>query len=92
MSRLAMFCSGLFLACSASGCCLMHGCGGAPGGYYGAGGCNTGCGAYAPGGYQAAGMYGAGTPAAAFVAPTTAGYAPYYPQMAVAPLDPLPTH
>ena len=97
MSRFAMFCSGLFLACSMSGCCLMHGMGGYPGGYYGGGGCgggcNTGaCGAYAPGGYPSAGLYGAGAPATAFAAPPTTAYYPYA-QTAFAPqLDPLPTH
>lgn len=94
MSRLALFCCGLFLLCTVSGCCLTHGCGSPYGaGYYGGGGgCNNGCGAYAPSGYPSAGLYGNGAPTTAFVAPTTAGYAPYYPQMAIAPMDPLPTH
>lgn len=75
----------------------MHGAYPGGGGYYGGGGgcgsCNTGCGAYAPNGYPQAGLYGPGAPQAAFIAPTTAaGYAPYYPQMAVAPMDTLPTH
>lgn len=97
MSRLAMFCSGLFLACSMSGCCLMHGYGGYPGGgYYGGGGgacggCNNGC---APQGYPSAGLYGSGMPQMAYGAPmTTAGYAPpYQPQMAAVAFDPLSTH
>lgn len=97
MSRLAMFCAGMFLACSLSGCCLMHGCGYPGGSYYGSGGgcapCNNGCGAYAAPGYPSAGLYGAGAPAAAYIAPpTTAGYAPYYPQAAMVPMDTLPTH
>lgn len=87
MSRLAMFCTGLFFISSLSGCCLMHGMGGgypAGGGYYGGQGGGCGCnpsGAYAPGGYPSAAMYGAG-PQTAFAVPT---------QTAFAPLDPLPT-
>ncbi|MCA9035570.1 MAG: hypothetical protein KDA91_10590 [Planctomycetaceae bacterium] len=96
MSRIAMFCCGLFLACSMSGCCLLHGMGGGYPGYYGGGygggcgGCSTGaCGAYAPGGYPSAGIYGAG-PATAYAQPTTA-YHPYA-QTAMLPVDPLATY
>lgn len=62
MNRIALFCTGLLLMCSLSGCCLLGGCGsscgpcGPCGGGYGAaypysgGGCPGGaCGAAAPG-------------------------------------------
>lgn len=92
MSRLALFCAGLFLVSLISGCCCS---GGNPYGACGqpaCGSCNNGCGAYQPGGYPSAGLYGPGMPATAYMAPTTAGYAPYYPQAAYAPMDALPTH
>jgi hypothetical protein len=59
MNRFVLFCSGLLLMCSITGCCLTGGgcggCGGCGGGGYGAGypyggGCANGaCGASAPG-------------------------------------------
>ena len=95
MSRVLTFCAGLFITISLSGCCLHHGYGGYYGGGQG-GGCNPGCApmGYAPGGYPSAGLYGGGMPATALaVPPTTAGYAPYYPQAAMMmPMDPLTTH
>ena len=94
MSRFTMFCAGLFLACSLSGCCLSHGYGGYPGGQYG-GACNNGCGAgaYAPNGYPSAGLMAPGMPQMAYgSAPINAGYAPgYTPQMAAVQFDPLST-
>ncbi|MCA9084026.1 MAG: hypothetical protein KDA81_08225 [Planctomycetaceae bacterium] len=55
MNRLVMFCAGLLLMSSMTGCCLLHGYGYGAGypsyGGYGGGGCGScgGCGAAAPG-------------------------------------------
>lgn len=93
MNRFVMFCAGLLLMCSMTGCCLMHGYGGYGagygGGYPGAGGCGScggGCGV-SPGGYPSAfapgGMQQAFAPG---MVPQTAFGG--YPTMA---MDPLPT-
>lgn len=85
MNRFVMFCAGLLLMCSMSGCCLLHGYGGGYGAGYpsyggGCGSCGGGCGA-APGGFQ--GAYAPGAPHTAFGVPGAG-----YPAMA---MDPLPT-
>lgn len=89
MNRVVMFCAGLLLMSSMTGCCLMGGCGGCGTGYpaYGGGGggcgsCGTGYpGAYAPGGPTA------------FAPGGQTAFNPGYPSMAYAPqLDPLPTY
>ncbi len=75
MNRFAMFCTGLLLMCSLTGCCCLSGGGCGPcGGGYGAaypysGGCPGGaCGASAPG-YPTA--FNTGTTQAAYSPGTT---------------------
>lgn len=87
MNRIAMFCAGLLLVSTMSGCCLFgHGGGwgaGYPSSYGGAcGGCNTGCGVPTPGGF--------GYPSAMAPGMQQTAFAPGfgYPTMA---MDPLPT-
>lgn len=92
MNRFYMFCAGLLLMGSLSGCCLLHGGGyGAGYGGYGggcgpcqSGGCGVGAGGFpsamAPGGFQSA---------AAPFGPQTAFMNPYGGQ-AIA-MDPMPT-
>ena len=87
MNRLVLFCSGLLLMCSFTGCCLFPGggCGyggygaGYPSGYpYNGGGPGGNCGAAAPG-YRTA--FAPGYPAAAFAPGTVTAY-----------VDPVPTY
>jgi hypothetical protein len=84
MNRFVMFCTGLLLMCSMTGCCLMHGYGGGYGaGYPGGGGCGS-CG-------SCGGVQGGGYPSAFTPGPQTA-FAPGYPATAYAPIDALPTY
>ena len=84
MNRFVMFCTGLLLMCSMTGCCLMHGYGGGYGAGYpgGCGSCGGGC-----------GVQGGGYPSAFAPGPQTA-FAPGagYPVTAMAPIDALPTY
>lgn len=99
MNRLFMFCAGLFLMGSMSGCCLLHGGGacGAPRPFGGAGAfsgggcgpCQGGCGV-APGGFpSAAAPFGGQTAFAPQYGAQTA-FANPYGAPAIA-MDPMPT-
>lgn len=87
MNRFALFCSGLLLMCSLSGCCLLGGCGG------GCGPCGGGYGAAYP--YSGGGCPGGACGAAAPGYPTAfnSGYttAAYAPGTNTALVDPVPT-
>lgn len=95
MSRLALFCAGLLMLGSLSGCC-MHGgypYGAGYGGGYGGPCSNGACGAYGPG-YPSAGLYGQGAPMTAWGTPAQTAYSPGFPQTttAWAPVDTLSTY